>query len=378
MLHDNPPGSATAPAFDWERLSRILDEALERERTKLGKINIIVAGRTGTGKSTLINAIFGQNFASTAMGRPVTQHAAWYERENHPLRILDTKGLETSEYETTWTALENEIAKGRSSADPRQQIHIGWVCVQEPGLRFEDAEQKLVEALKRQGIPVVIVLTKHGMFPEFREEVAKLAPMADSVVQVRALPMPNLSDTAGLEDLVQATFRLLPEAVRSAFVSAQTIDYGLKTVDARKIIVATTTAAAAAAAIPLPFSDAITLVPIQVGMIVGISFRFGIGGATDKLVPLASSIVGCLAATATGRIIVGQLLKLLPGGSLVNATVAAGLTTALGEAYLAFLLMFQRDKGRLPSVEEIASGFGEFWKGWDRKGDKPSGALMLR
>ncbi|MFC0386880.1 GTPase [Muricoccus vinaceus] len=364
--------SAAAPSLDWERLTAILNDALKEQRAKLGKINIIVAGRTGTGKSTLINAVFGEHFAKTAMGRPVTQHATWYERENHPLRILDTKGLETSEYVETWKALKDEIAKGRSSADPRQHIHIGWVCVQEPALRFEDAEQKLVEALKNEGIPTAVVLTKHGMFPEFKDEIEKLARMADAIVPVRALPMGGFRDTAGLPELVQTTFRLLPEAVRSAFVAAQDVDFDLKTADARKIIVGAATTAGAAAAIPLPFSDAITIVPIQVGMIVGVSLRFGIEGTTDALVPLASSIIGCVAATAAGRLIVGQLLKLVPGGSFLNAGVAATLTSGLGEAYLAFLLGFRRSAGRLPSVGEIVSGFGDFWKNWDRKGDDPS------
>jgi uncharacterized protein (DUF697 family)/GTP-binding protein EngB required for normal cell division len=361
-----------AASLDRDRLTAILDEALKAQQRKLGKINIIVAGRTGTGKSTLINAVFGEEFAQTAMGRPVTQNATWYERDGHPLRILDTKGLETSEYAQTWDALRSEIAKGRSSADPRQHIHVGWVCVQEPALRFEDAEQKLVEALKEQGIPTIVVVTKHGMFPEFQEEIAKLAPMADAIVPVRALPMRGFSSTAGLTELVQATFRLLPSAVQSAFVAAQNIDFEMKTADARKIITGAASAAGAAAAIPLPFSDAVTIVPIQVGMIVGISLRFGVEGTGNSLLPLASSIIGCVAATAAGRIIVGQLLKLLPGGSLVNAGVAAALTAGLGEAYLAFLLTFYRSAGRAPRVDEIAGGFGDFWANWDKKGDEPA------
>lgn len=369
-MPDKPLSKAAAAfSFDWERLTGILNEALNEQRAKLGKINIIVAGRTGTGKSTLINAVFGENFAKTAMGRPVTQHATWYERENHPLRILDTKGLETSDYADTWAGLKHEIAKGRSSTDPSRQIHVGWVCVQEPGLRFEDAEQKLVEALKDEHIPTIVVVTKHGMFPEFQDEIAKLAPLADAVVSVRALPMRGFPDTAGLEDLVQTTFRLLPDAVRSAFVAAQNIDFGLKAAAARKIISSAAASAGVAAAIPLPFSDAIMIVPIQVSMFLGISFCFGIEGTTDTFVPFASSIIGCIAATAAGRVIVGQLLKLVPGGILVNAAVATALTTGLGKAYLAFLLAFQGDMGRLPSVNEIANGFGEFWKKWDRKGD---------
>lgn len=359
-------------SVDWERLTAILDEALKKQHTKLGKINIIVAGRTGTGKSTLINAVFGESFAKTAMGRPVTQHATWYERERHPLRVLDTKGLEAAEYAQTWDALKAEISRGRSSTDPSQHIHVGWVCVQEPALRLEHAEQQLIDALKREGIPTIVVLTKHGMFPEFEEEVAKLVPSADAIVPVRALAMRGFPNTLGLPELVQTTFRLLPSAVQSAFVAAQTVDVEMKIADARKIITGTASAAGAAAAIPLPFSDAITLVPLQIGMIVGISLRFGIEGASDSLKPLASSVIGCVAATAAGRIIVGQLLKLVPGGSLVNAGVAAALTAGLGEAYLAFLLRFHHSKGRLPTVDEVVLGFGEFWTKWDKKGNDPA------
>jgi uncharacterized protein (DUF697 family)/GTP-binding protein EngB required for normal cell division len=370
-MQDRILGGAAAAAMtvDWDRLTALVDEALAKQRTKLGKINIIVAGRTGVGKSTLVNAVFGADFARTATGRPVTLHAVWYERDNHPLRILDTKGLETAAYEETWATLKTEVENGRSDPNPTKHIHIGWVCVQEPALRFEEAEQRLVELLKSTGIPAIVVLTKHGMFPEFTEEVGHLAPMADAVISVRALPMPGLDGTAGLDELVLATTRLLPEATRSAFIAAQRIDLKLKSADARKILWSSAALAATAAAVPLPFSDAVAIVPIQIGMITGISLRFGIEGSTsDKLVPLASSVIGCVAATAAGRIIAGQLLKLVPGGSVVTGGVAAALTTGLGEAYIAFLLAFHKREGRLPSVIEITEQFRSFWNRWGRKG----------
>jgi uncharacterized protein (DUF697 family) len=360
----NPIGSGST-GFDWEKLTGMLDRALEEERSRLGRFNIIAGGR----KSTLVNAIFGAEFAKTAMGRPVTQEATWYERENHPLRILDTKGLETTNYQETWKALKAEIAKGKSSSDPAQHIHVGWVCIQEPALRVEDAERTLVEALKGEGIPTIIALTKHGMFPEFLDEVTRLAPSADAIIPVRALPMRGFPGIHGLGELVGATFRLLPDGVRSAFVSAQTIDFEMKAADARKIITGASAAAGLAALIALPFSDAITIVPIQVGMIVGISVRFGIDGSADTLLPLACSMIGCIATTAVGRIIVGQILKLFPVGGVVNAGVAATLTTGLGEAYLGFLLSFRESNGRLPTVTEITQGFAGFWQKWGRKSD---------
>ena len=51
-----------------------LQQAAERARRELGHINILIAGRSGVGKSTLINAVFEGNLAATGQGRPVTQH----------------------------------------------------------------------------------------------------------------------------------------------------------------------------------------------------------------------------------------------------------------------------------------------------------------
>ena len=67
-------------------------------------------------------------------------------------------------------------------------------------------------------------------------------------------------------------------------------------------------------------------------------------------------------------IIAGQLLKLVPGGSVVTGGVAAALTTGLGEADIGFLLAFHKREGRLPSVMEITVQFRSFWNRWGRKG----------
>ena len=67
------------------------------EKKKMGHVNLVIAGKTGVGKSTLINAAFRENIAETGIGRPVTDEMRLYKKEDFPLRIYDTIGLELDE-----------------------------------------------------------------------------------------------------------------------------------------------------------------------------------------------------------------------------------------------------------------------------------------
>lgn len=57
--------------FDFEKLVR---ESLDKAVKERGHVNIVIAGATGVGKSTLINAVFQGNFAATGSGEAKTKH----------------------------------------------------------------------------------------------------------------------------------------------------------------------------------------------------------------------------------------------------------------------------------------------------------------
>lgn len=50
------------------------DQAFRRVANDLPKPNVLLTGITGAGKSSLINAVFGQKLAATGTGVPITQH----------------------------------------------------------------------------------------------------------------------------------------------------------------------------------------------------------------------------------------------------------------------------------------------------------------
>ena len=81
-----------------ENIDEILTQAIQKATTERGNINILIAGRSGVGKSTLINAVFQKNLAETGQGRPVTQNTREISKEGIPLTIFDSRGLERSQF----------------------------------------------------------------------------------------------------------------------------------------------------------------------------------------------------------------------------------------------------------------------------------------
>ena len=351
-------------ASDEDIWKDIIDSIAEANR-EIGKVNILIAGRTGVGKSTLINEVFHGRFAETGQGKPVTKKTRKIQKKGIPLTIYDTRGFELKEYEQIRDELVDLVRKKRAKQDPKHHIHVAWICIAEDGRRVEDAERGLHLELAEH-MPVLGVITKARSDRGFKADVQELLPKTKRVVRVRALPE-ELDDghkmpPEGLNDLVEATAELVPEAFQQAWAAAQKASLDEKKKAARKAVAKAATLAAGVGAAPIPWADAIALVPIQITMLVRISKIFGIDPSRDFLRTLVAAIAGTAGATLAGRAIVSGLLKLIPGvgtpiGSAIAATTAGTLTTTLGEAYIAVLAKLFEDTGEAPSTDEIEREF---------------------
>ena len=61
----------------------------------MDKGNVLVIGNSGVGKSTLINAVLGEDCAETSWGlEGTTKELKIYEADGVPFRIIDTVGFE--------------------------------------------------------------------------------------------------------------------------------------------------------------------------------------------------------------------------------------------------------------------------------------------
>lgn len=232
-----------------EYLERDLDERIDND--DLPVANIMVAGITGTGKSTLINAVFGSNMAATGSGKPVTEHIDEYENGDIPIHIWDTVGLELDSEKTKESikSIKATIASKAESDNQYDRVHAIWYCINSGSNRYQGAELEFIKALHSIGVPFIIVLTQcsgdEDEVNAFENEIKKMnASMGMNdirVVQVLALPvkyrgMPTPIPAFGLDDLVNVTLQLLPAFIKSGFIAAQRVSRSEKRNECEEII----------------------------------------------------------------------------------------------------------------------------------------------
>lgn len=351
-----------------ENLDQLLKEAIQKAATERGNINILIAGRSGVGKSTLINAVFQQNLAETGQGRPVTQNTREITRDGIPITIFDTRGLEMSEFRNTLFELEKLIKNRSGDRDSNRHIHVAWLCIQEDGRRVESAEVDLHNMLSRH-VPLITIITKARSDNGFKKEVANLLPESRNVIRVRAI-QEELDDgymlnPIGLDSLIELTSEVIPEGKRRALAAAQKANINYKKAQAHKIVAGAATAAAVTGASPIPFSGAAILAPIQIGMIAGITSVFGLELSKGTLSTLVTSAIGVGGATLVGQTIVSNVMKLFPGigsiaGGMISAATASSITVGLGEAYIAVLAeILSANPDAHPSATDIAERLKE-------------------
>ena len=331
------------------------------------ELNILVAGLSGVGKSTLINALFGSDVATTGVGKPQTQEITYYpgsERKigdssrTSQISFYDTVGLELDDKqrEKVFFDIKNLITR-----ENEHTPHLCWYCVNSEGARIQDEEIDFINQLVTLNIPVIVVLTQSysaykadELEKQIRSEVSNIC----DVVQVVSLESDQEDDRGtihikkfGLDKLIELSVKyfqvyaregryapIVEEKVNqltNVLINEQIVDKKLKRSQAKKVVSIAMAGAASIGAIPIPFADAPLLVGAQEMMMVQIGKIYQKDASAIKKLGL-----GTLITSAIGKGIVGRLFKLVPGvgsvvGAMITGSVAAVITGSLGSAGIA-------------------------------------------
>ncbi|WP_425250554.1 GTPase [Helicobacter pylori] len=112
-----------------------------KKTTQIPMMNILLMGYTGSGKSSLINALFGEEIAKAGVGKPITQHLEKYIDEQKGLILWDTKGIEGKDYRDTMQSIKKEMEDSFKTLDEKEAIDVAYLCVKETSSRVQERER---------------------------------------------------------------------------------------------------------------------------------------------------------------------------------------------------------------------------------------------
>lgn len=305
--------------------AEIVKNSFAEKEKNMRKVNIIVTGKSGTGKSTLINTCLRKKVAEVGVGRPVTKTGKWLSDpadQLFPLRVYYTE-LSENNKKATIDDMMKVIEQGN--------IHLLWYCVLSASNRLEQGEEDLIEAVTNRGIPVIIVLTQ-----SFRKEQAEGFSNEIKNIGTKAK---DICIVVTEDELMKITANLLENKnLKESFINACT-NLELKREVALKKVRYAVAASAAAAAVPVPVADSTMLFFIQAKMMAQIAASYGVEFKEEDIVKLITSLGAAAGTGYVGRAVFSSLVKMIPGagsvvGGLVGVSTAVVLTYALGRTYM--------------------------------------------
>lgn len=347
---------------------------------------IVLVGRRGAGKSSLVNALFGSNVAPVGHVKARTMEGRWYEHQSSrgALSILDTRGLQegasAAESDPTGAALGGILRELR-----RQSPDILLFLV-----RASDVDSAIdadldglvdivseVERERGKKPPVFCVVTACDLLepldvvldeareredPEVAEKLALVAlaeRTIDRKLRSRAELAGAMKGTLGISSylsfrpdgsiradarfrvprLAERIFALLPQEGRGHFARIARVRK-LQDELAMSLTRATAALCAGVAAIPIPVADVIPLTALQVSLVAGIAWVGGRSLDSRGVAEFLAAIGVNAGAAFALREATRALVKFaFPGaGAVVSAAVAFTGTMAIGAAASAYFL----------------------------------------
>lgn len=341
-----PPGVRDSLAHDYDAVKNML------EKLEHGHIHLAVFGRVSTGKSSLLNALIGEDMFAVSPLHGETRFSEmqpWEEIESGGVFLIDTPGLDEAGGE------DREIM----AREVTQRSDLVVFVVDGD---ITESELTSLRTVVSQGRPVIVVLNKSDLYTT--DEQARLLDTlrertdglvaSEHVLAVAAQPRPQVvveRDAEGNEvsterarepdvealklklwDILEAEGKTLAALNASLFASDLSDQVGKRILAARQSIgdkVVRTYCVAKGVAValnPIPVADLFAAAFVDIGMIVHLSRVYGLPLSRKE----AGSLVGVIALEATAIMATvwaihfgSSFLKTVSGGTSVVLTAAA-------------------------------------------------------
>ena len=229
---------------------KLIDDSKKESENILNKsyqnsthFNVLLLGKTGVGKSTLINGIFDfkeNEGARTGDGKPITQEFDEFISDKRKgLRFIDSKGIEMGKHNinAVLDSAKKLIEKKAREGDPDKLIHCIWYCFKSSDLRFEDIEKETLTLLMNQyddnNLPIIIVITQNynekvtekmtdiikEEFKFLNREITIIPVVAkDNIIVYKKKEL--LCEKDGIDELIKISFEKSQKAIYHAFMNS--------------------------------------------------------------------------------------------------------------------------------------------------------------
>lgn len=354
LVHDTrlPDGVRESLIHDYEAVQAMLD------KIEHGHLHLSAFGRVSTGKSSLLNALIGEERFSVSPIHGETRFSsmqAWAEEEAGGVYLIDTPGLDEAGGEDR-EALAREVA-GRSDL-------VMFVLDSD----ITETELDALKAVLAQGRPVIVVLNKADLYTS-DERAALLASIRskadgliepDHVIAAAAQPRPQTLvevDAAGNEvtterlrepdiaalkiklwDILEAEGKTLAALNASLFAADLSDQVGRRILAARqelgdKLVRTYCVGKGIAVAFnPVPVADLFAAAFIDVGMVVHLSKVYGLPLSKKE----AGSIVKVIVAESAALMTTVWALHLVSSALKVGTLGLSTILTAGAQGAIAY------------------------------------------
>jgi GTP-binding protein EngB required for normal cell division len=130
------------------------------------QIRILVLGKTGCGKSSLINKVFGVELAEISHDLPgkARINAEFRHSSNNRFILHDSEGFEPGEdakFDTVKHFIEDRT---RSEMSPEARLHVIWICISVSVANdraIETGVEEIFKMSQERNLPAIVIFTKY-------------------------------------------------------------------------------------------------------------------------------------------------------------------------------------------------------------------------
>jgi len=373
-----PAGIRESLAHDYDAVEGMLD------KLQHGHLHIAVFGRVSTGKSSLLNALIGeQRFAVSPLHGETKKSSMqqWSEVEAAGVFLIDTPGLDEAGGE-----VREELAK--------EVAHRSDLVIFVLDGDITDSEYSALRTLLKQGRPVVVALNKSDLYTQSERE-ALLATVREKTVglvqtedvlavaaQPRAQQVIEIDDDGNetsstrerepeiydlrlrLWEIFENEGKTLAALNASLFAADLSDQVGVRMLHARREIgdrLVRTYCVAKGVAVafnPIPVADLFAAAFIDVGMVVHLSKVYDLPISRRE----AGSLVSVIAAEAAALMGTVWALNIVSSALKVGTAGLSTIVTAGAQGAIAYYSTYV--------VGRIAAEYLSKGKSWGEGGPK--------